>query len=450
MSEDALESWNRLVDESPDAAALYLSDGSAVSRKELDEKSDVLRINWLKEGLKPHRLLLLNLSNGVEWMVSFLACLQLKMIVVPLNSGIEEKEAMSLLKNLRAQVIWDGKILRKQGDAKTRVFRNKKVVLGKLTSGSTGKPKLLLFSDSEMVADGENIIRAMKILGKDVNLGSIPWGHSYGLGNIVYPLLIQGTGATWTDTPFPSEIADTCAMTKATVFPTIPTVLRALSRSDCDQEKFSSLKLVISAGARLEPEIAEGFWDRFGIVPRNFYGSTETGGICFDETGEAALSGRSVGKPFEGVRILETRGKRFYVEGEAVFRFGNRNAVEGLLSKHLVADYGYIDFRGELVLEKRAKGLLKIGGNRINPSDIESRLERLALVKEAIVFGVEIDQETVLATAVESTAPREDVMREIRRSLPKKMRPKKLICFEAFPATRSGKVNLGVIQKAFD
>jgi len=372
------------------------------------------------------------------------------MIVVPLSPGIEEKEAMGLLEDLRAQVIWDGKTLRKQGDAKIRVFRNKNIVLGKLTSGSTGKPKLLLFSDSEMVADGANIIRAMKILGKDVNLGSIPWGHSYGLGNIVYPLLIQGTGVTWTNTPFPSEITDTCAKTKATVFPTVPTVLRALSRSDCDQGKLSNLRLVISAGARLEPEVAEGFWDRFGIVPRNFYGSTETGGICFDETGEASLSGRSVGRPIEGVRILETRGKRFYVEGKAVFSFGNRNAVEGFLSKHLVADYGYIDSRGELVLEKRAKGILKIGGNRISPSEIESYLERLTLVKEAIVFGVEIDKEVVLAAAVESTAPKEDVMREIRRSLPKKVRPKKIICFETFPATRSGKVNLGVIQKAFD
>ncbi len=450
MSENVLEFWDRLVEEAPKSAVLFWPDGRVVSRQEIDEKADALSKNLRTEGLKPHRLLLLQLPNGIDWIVSFLACLKLRVIVIPIDQSIEREEVLSLLEDLKAQGLWDGNVLQKAEITKVRQLRNKKIVVGKLTSGSTGNPKILFFSDREMIADGKNIIRAMRISKNDINLGLIPWGHSYGLGSIIYPLLIQGTGTTWVDAPFPRDIADACERVKATIFPAVPTVLRALGRSGCEREKLSSLRLVISAGARLAPEVVHCFRDAYGIVPKNFYGSTETGGICFDETGEAALSGRSVGKPIGGVRIQETRGKRFYVESEAVYSFGNKKAGKGLVSKHLVADYGYIDARGELVLEKRAKGIVKVGGKRINPAEIESRLEELELVREAIVFGLDLEEETVLAAAVESSASRATLLEVIRNELPRRLRPKKLICFESFPATRTGKVSLGEIKKAFD
>ena len=51
---------------------------------------------------------------------------------------------------------------------------------------------------------------------------------------------------------------------------------------------------MISAGAVLPPAVAQAFFERFGVKIHNFYGSSETGGICYDRTGSASLSGRSV------------------------------------------------------------------------------------------------------------------------------------------------------------
>ena len=63
----------------------------------------------------------------------------------------------------------------------------------KLTSGTTGELKPILCSASNLVADGKQIIRTMGIRPADRNLAVIPLGHSYGLGNLVMPLLLQGT-----------------------------------------------------------------------------------------------------------------------------------------------------------------------------------------------------------------------------------------------------------------
>ena len=61
----------------------------------------------------------------------------------------------------------------------------------------------------------------------------------------------------------------------------------------------------------MDAEVAEAFFAKFGRKVHSFYGSTETGGITFDRSGEAARTGRSVGAPLPGVRLRFGRGGRF-------------------------------------------------------------------------------------------------------------------------------------------
>ena len=134
----------------------------------------------------------------------------------------------------------------------------------------------------------------MEIAPGDRNLGAIPFGHSYGLGNLVLPLIVQGTPIINSQEILPEPLARQIRRFGATVLPSVPAVLRALAASSVDAADLRSLRRVISAGAPLRPEVARDFHDRFGLPIHNFYGSSETGGICFDRTGEATLAGRSV------------------------------------------------------------------------------------------------------------------------------------------------------------
>ena len=63
----------------------------------------------------------------------------------------------------------------------------------KLTSGSTGLPKAVLTTEVQLLADTEQIVSAMGITAADVQLAAIPLSHAYGFGNLVMPLLLQGT-----------------------------------------------------------------------------------------------------------------------------------------------------------------------------------------------------------------------------------------------------------------
>ena len=63
----------------------------------------------------------------------------------------------------------------------------------KMTSGSSGSPKGLPVTHAKMIADGRNICTTMgNIRPGDRNLAVIPLGYSYGLGNLVIPLIADG------------------------------------------------------------------------------------------------------------------------------------------------------------------------------------------------------------------------------------------------------------------
>src|SRR4029450_6692432 len=67
------------------------------------------------------------------------------------------------------------------------------VAMLKLTSGSTGVPKSTVTTEAQIVADGRALSEIMGIRPDDWQVGAIPVSHSYALGNIVAPLLLQGT-----------------------------------------------------------------------------------------------------------------------------------------------------------------------------------------------------------------------------------------------------------------
>ncbi len=447
MDKGSLDYWNELVGDSPDALAIVSPDGVSASREYLQKQSDQLCHRWVSEGLKPRGLLALNLPNGIEWFAAYLACLKLGVVAAPLDPGCGGSEMMNVAIDLRVEGVWDGSCLRSEVCEKPYFFRRKDISVVKLTSGSTGRAKKLFFADSELMEDARNLISCMGIRSEDTNLGVIPWAHSYGLGSIVYPLLLQGTCVAWTNTVFPSEIAKVCKKAQCTLFPSVPTVLRALANSDCEKSDFESVRLVISAGARLDPDLARSFRSRFGKIVHNFYGSTETGGICFDQSGKASLSGSSVGEPIQGVSIIERRGKRFYVASKAVYSYGNRNRSPEGIPMALMGDFGSLNSDGQLVLDGRAKNVLNIGGRRINPLGIENRLKLIDGVSDVAVFSVRRNGEEVLACAFETVLSRDQIRPQIRGVLSARDRPKKWIVYDRFPVTPRGKTDLAVIRR---
>src|SRR5208283_394583 len=178
--------------------------------------------------------------------------------------------------------------------------------LVKLTSGSSGAPKALSVTHAQLAADGRQICESMGIGPADANLAAIPLGYSYGLGNVVAPLLIQGSRAVCIAGALPHGVAAAVRESGATVFPAVPPMLRALVESD---------------------------------VP----------------TGAATLEGRSVGTPLSGVTVTAAASGRVRVASRAVVGRGSFSP----------ADRATVSDAGELVLLGRTDRMVKIAGRRV-------------------------------------------------------------------------------------
>jgi len=435
MSETLANLWRQNVLQAPNATAVIEGEGGRMwSRASLQAAAERWR-GAVPAGVSlARRRVALAEPNGPGWLAVFIGLLQAGAIVVPLDPAepAEARAATALAAGV--DWIWEGGRLLSL--ATHPPARGIDFCLVKLTSGSTGTPRALVFTHAQMIADGRQVCASMGIQPNDLNLGILPFGHSYGLGNLIVPLLVQGTPIITAASPLPNALAADCARWKPTVFPAVPMLLRALAQADVDPAALASLRLVISAGAPLTPEIATAFTKHFGQRIHSFYGSSETGGICFDRTGEATLTGRSVGTPMEGVRLNFRSNGRFLVESAAVLGAGH----------HSPPDRAQLNEFGELVLLGRTGRTAKIGGRRIDLGEIESLIRATPGVREvyAMIHPTRPDALAAVVAGDIATAPLRQSLRA-RTALWKI--PERLVVLPELPRNSRGKVDRRQIEK---
>ncbi|HSI85524.1 MAG TPA: class I adenylate-forming enzyme family protein, partial [Candidatus Methylacidiphilales bacterium] len=283
------------------------------------------------------------LPNSADWLRLFLGMQRLGMTAVPLDPSLPRDAAVRLeaAHAAGAHWLWEAihvtpgpnaetvpayecesylqfRLVRTSNAVRKRVTaRQARPVLVKLTSGSTGVPKQIPCTAGHMLADGRNIISTMEIRPDDINMAVIPLGHSYGLGNLVMPLLIQGTAVVVSREFVPRQLGFWIHRYRATVLPAVPAIFRALAVLS-DPCLAPPLRLAISAGGPLSAAIRDAFAATHGIQIHNFYGSSESGGICYDRTGQAALAEGVAGAPLHGVRVSVSATGRIVVESHAV------------------------------------------------------------------------------------------------------------------------------------
>src|SRR5262249_27214081 len=131
-------------------------------------------------------------------------------------------------------------------------------VVLKLTSGSTDLPKAAVATEQHLINDGRHITDAMGIGPGDVNMACIPLSHSYGFGNIVMPLLCQGSRVVLRPFFNPIQSLADAADTGATVFPGVPFMFERIKSGEFSALP-SSLRLLVTAGSRIDGAVVAWF-----------------------------------------------------------------------------------------------------------------------------------------------------------------------------------------------
>jgi acyl-coenzyme A synthetase/AMP-(fatty) acid ligase len=214
---------------------------------------------------------------------------------------------------------------------------------------------------------------------------------------------------------------------QVTVLPTVPAILRALAQLE-GAAKPASLRLVISAGAPLTAEVAQQFHHRYSVKVHNFYGSSETGGICYDRTGAATLQGRSVGKPLTGVKVQIRRDGRITVNSPA--------------GKATLPDLGQWNRYHELQLLGRVGEVANLGGKKVASAELEGALRKLPGITDVWVTVLNDKRgNDYLAAAVETKRTRIDIEEELLKTLPPWKLPKTWLIAPALFRSDRGKLH---------
>jgi malonyl-CoA/methylmalonyl-CoA synthetase len=264
-----------------------------------------------------------------------------------------------------------------------------------------------------------------------------------------------------------------------------PTVLGILDRGECDamfapptvlakivaaagERRFSSLRTIFCGTAVLKPTLYARARELFGPVVRVTYGKSEVFNpitvLEAEETDAWYASGGNdacVGWPAPGVEIAirGEDGKPVAMgdSGEVLIRaqhlmMGYRTA-DGFSPLapnefHDAGDLGYVDARGRLHLIGRTADVIKSGGYKVAPDEVERLLAPALQPSEVAVIGIPSDYwgEVILAAVENPPSGWEERIAAVVQTMTDYKRPRLIIALEELPRNGIGKVLRGNIR----
>jgi oxalate---CoA ligase len=164
------------------------------------------------------------------------------------------------------------------------------------------------------------------------------------------------------------------------------------------------------------------------------------------------------------ISIMDTEGRHLPVgaRGEVVIQGPNvirgyennpdANASSFVDGWFRTGDQGYLDEDGYLTLVARIKELINRGGEKISPREIDEVLLAHPAIAEAVCFGVPHamwGEEVAAAVVVREPVTEADLLAYCKERLADFKRPKQIHITDAIPRTATGKIQRGVVAKAY-
>jgi malonyl-CoA/methylmalonyl-CoA synthetase len=449
---------------------------------EIDARSN--RMAWLlrRRGLGAGDRLCAYLSNCVEFIDLFLACMKAGVIFVPINTLYKEREIGHILRDSEplavvagqdflpvAPPVWQLRELSAEadplsserpavnldGDAPAAIV---------YTSGTTGASKGALLSHNNFAANALNLLSCWQISADDQFLLPLPLFHVHGLGNGLHVWLIGGCRMRLLERFEHQSAASEFLDFRPSLFFGVPTMYVRLLATPSEQarEIGSFMRLFVSGSAPLSAQVLADFERLFGHRILERYGMTETlMNISNPYAGERRAG--TVGLPLPGVsiRLLDKEGRpvpdgtagELYLRGPNVMsgywrrEEATRSAfVEGYFR---TGDIAVRSEDGYVTLEGRRDDLIISGGFNIYPREIEEFLEEQATVVEAAVVGIPdaVRGEVPVAYVVPRSALDSAALESAcRGSLASFKVPRAFISVDKLPRTALGKIQKHLLK----
>ncbi len=313
------------------------------------------------------------------------------------------------------------------------------------TSGSTGAPKACVHTHADFAWNTETYALAVAGYREDDLCLSVPklfFGYATGT-NLMFPFRVGASSVLFPGRSTADEILDHLARFRPTLLTGVPTLFNHILRSPrVESADFSSLRVALSAGEALPPQLYHEWKERTGVEILDGIGSAEMFHIyASNRLGDVKPGTLGQVVPGYEVEIVDPEGRplpdgeagRLRVRGgsTAICYWGDkaksRETFQGEWCTS--ADIFRRDAGGYLWYEGRADDLLKVSGIWVSPLEIEDALLSHPAVREVAVLGREDEQGLTKLVAFVVLAPGhgpgEDLAEALKRHVKDRLAPHK-------------------------
>ncbi len=342
------------------------------------------------------------------------------------------------------------------------------------TSASTGESKGVMLTHLNMVSASSSIIQFLEYGEGDVILNVLPLSFDYGLYQVLMGFKVGATVVLEKSFAYPHLVFSQIAQRQVTVLPLVPTLAATLVETNPETYDFTSVRCITNTGAPLPTDHIRRLGERF---PRakifSMYGLTECKRVSYLSPDQLNRRPMSVGKgmPNQEIYLVDGDGKRvgpgavgeLVVRGSHVMK-GYWNMPED--TAHVLrpgpwgneqvlytGDLFRTDEEGYLYFIGRKDDMVKTGGRKVSPREVENVLHSMEQVAEAAVVGLpdarlghSIKAVVRLRDGVEVRAA--DVIRYCRDRLEDYMVPKVVEFVDRLPKTENGKVDKRALEQS--
>ncbi|WP_430809847.1 MULTISPECIES: class I adenylate-forming enzyme family protein [unclassified Carboxylicivirga] len=417
-----------------------LGRGSSLSYRDLADGVAKLSA-WFEQAVGTGNNIILMMPNSHYSVISYLAIMKSGNVVVPLNPQLEKAGFEDIIMRCGAQYA----VLSRQVEARIKPdlrqvltepnldellkaeshvpWQSGKVGNDKLaqiifTSGSTALPKGVMISHRNIMANTQSIIDYLHLTSADVMEVVLPFFYCYGLSLLHTHLKVGGAIVLNNTFILLNSVIEDLMKYRCTGFAGVPSHFQILLRKTdaFKNSSFPALRYVTQAGGKLHTAFIEEFQKHQpNILFYVMYGQTEaTARLSYLPPDRLKDKLGSLGKgiPDVTLKVVNEQGESVAEDevGEIIAQGDNvmlgyyqdpEETAHTLRDGWLyTGDLARVDADGFIYHAARKKEIIKVGGRRVSPKEIEAVIVGLDGVVDCTISAQE---DIVLGEAIKAT-----------------------------------------------
>ncbi|HPQ42812.1 MAG TPA: class I adenylate-forming enzyme family protein [Syntrophales bacterium] len=494
----------RSADLYPEKTAL-IHENTRASYTQINSQANILARHLLDRGVTHGDRVVLLMENCPEYVTGYYGILKAGAVAVPLNTGLKPDCLQDLLQDIEPTILisssrfervlgnidlndstirelilkdphsewsstitttpWENLISSDSSPNPVIPISDSNLANIIFTSGSTGKLKGVMLSHLNMVANTQSICQYLNLTADDIQMVVLPFFYVMGKSLLNTHFAVGGTVVINNKFAFTASVLNQMVEERVTGFSGVPsTYAFLLNRSPLTKyrDRLDSLRYCSQAGGHMsrttKMELRESLPTHTQIYI--MYGATEASArLSYLDPDKFTDKIDSIGKAIPGVnlRVLDKSGEAVEAGEIGELVASGPNIMQGYWRDHEATakvldngtyhtgDMAYQDDEGFFYLVGRNDDMIKTGGHRVNPLEIEDTLMDSGLLMEAVVLGVPDKllgrRLAALVTPKNLECDEKEILRYCALKLPKHKVPGTIKLTRNIPKSETGKID---------